>query len=364
MSAGGGPESLPWWSWAAPAAAALLLLAAGRVVATGSAMFLVPAPLVLVAAVFAAVHHAETVSRRLGEVLGVILLGLAVTAIEVSLIAALMLHAPDQATTVARDTVFAGVMVVLNGVIGLALLAGGMRFQEQRFQLQATASALGVLGTLAVITMILPDYTVTEPAAVFAPVQLVFVSVSSLILYSVYIYVQATSQRAFFTAIGADEAAPIEPVSTGVALRAAVLLAATLVAIVLLADALSPEVQRVVRGVGLPIEFVAVVVAMLVLLPEGTASVRAARAGRLQTSLNLALGSAIASTGLTIPAIALFSAVQDAPIELGLAPEHMVLLILSLFVSSLNFSTGRATVLQGVIHLVIFVVFLVIAAVP
>ena len=152
--------------------------------------------------------------------------------------------------------------------------------------------------------------------------------------------------------------------SSWVAIRAAALLVATLVAIVLLADALSPEVQRAVRGVGLPIEFVAVVVAMLVLLPEGTASVRAARAGRLQTSLNLALGSAIASTGLTIPAIALFSFVLHAPIELGLAPEHMVLLTLSLFISALNFSTGRATVLQGTIHLVIFVVFLVIAAVP
>jgi Ca2+:H+ antiporter len=239
-----------------------------------------------------------------------------------------------------------------------------MRHQEQRFQLQATASALGVLGTLAVITMILPDYTVLEPAAVFAPVQLVFVSVSSLILYGVFIFIQATSQRGFFTAVDAGEEAPIEPVSGRVALLAAVLMVATLAVIVLMADALAPEVQRAVGAVGLPIEFVAVVVAILVLLPEGTASVRAARAGRLQTSLNLALGSAIASTGLTIPAIALFSAVRHAPIELGLAPEHLVLLTLSLFISGLNFSTGRATVLQGAIHLVIFVVFLVIAAVP
>ncbi len=355
---------MPWWAWTAPAAAVLLVAATRSLIPTHGAVFLIAAPPVLIGSVFAAVFHAETISQRMGETLGAILLGLAVTAIEVSLIVSLMLHATAEATTVARDTVFAGMMVVLNGVIGLALIAGSRRHFELRFQTQGTASALGVLGTLAVITMILPDYTVSEPGPVFSTVQLVFVSVSSLTLYSVYIYVQATSLRSFFEPVEAAAATPAEAVTRRAAAQAAVLLLVTLAAIVLLADALSPEVQQAVLEVGLPLEFVAVVVAALVLLPEGTASVRAARDGRLQTSLNLALGSAISSIGLTIPAIALLSAILDAPIELGLAPEHLVLLALTLFVSVLNFSTGRATVLQGAIHLVIFVVFLVIAAVP
>ena len=364
MTDAGAGFRLPRWTWAAPLVAALLLAAVGRhFVSAGGGFFLLAAPVVLVVAVFAAVTHAETVSQRLGATLGAIVLALAVTAIEVSLIAALMLHAAAEATTVARDTVFAGVMVVLNGVVGTALLVGGLRHREQHFQLQGTASALGVLGTLAIITMVLPDYTVTDPGRFFTPLQLAFVSAASLLLYGVYIGVQATSQRSYFTS-AEPEAAPHAPVPGWVVLRAIGLLVVTLAAIVLLADALSPEVQRVVLGAGLPLEFVAVIVAAIVLLPEATSAVKAAAEDRVQTSLNFALGSAIASTGLTIPAIALLSAVLDAPIELGLAPEHVVLLMLTLFVSTLNLSTGRTTVLQGAIHLAIFVVFLVIAAVP
>jgi Ca2+:H+ antiporter len=357
--------ALPWWAWAAPAAAALLLGGTGGgLLATGGAVFLLLAPMVLVASVFGAVFHAETISRRLGPTLGAIVLALAVTAIEVSLIASLMLQAEAGSTTVARDTVFAGVMVVLNGVVGVALIAGSLRHREQHFQLQGTASGLGVLATLAVIAMILPDYTVAEPGPVFSTLQLVFVSGASLSLYGIYLYVQATSQRSYFTSIEPEELAAPGTVPAWVLLRAVGLLIATLLAVVLLADALSPEVTRLVRAVGLPLEFVAVVIAVVVLLPEGTSSVRAAQDDRLQTSLNFALGSAISSTGLTIPAISLLSVVLDAPIELGLEPEHMVLLTLSLFISALNLSTGRTTVLQGAIHLVIFVVFLLIAAVP
>jgi Ca2+:H+ antiporter len=353
-----------WWTWAAPLVA-WGLIGAERVgiVPETSPAFVTVAAVAICATVFAAVSHAETVAARVGATAGVVILGLAVTTIEVSLIASMMFGIPADATTVARDTVFAGVMVVVNGVAGLSLLIGGLRHHEQRFQLQGTASALGVLGTLAIVTMILPDYTVSEPLPTFSPVQLGFVAVSSLVLIGFFIFAQTIGYREHF----ADAEAPATgsaPVSWPTALLALAMLVATLVATVLLADGLAPAVQRGVARVGLPQECVAVVVAALVLLPEGTSAVRAAWADRIQTSLNLALGSAIQSTGLTIPAIALLSLALDAPITLGLEPEHVVLLALTLFISTLTLSTGRTTVLQGAVHLVIFAVFLVIAAVP
>lgn len=354
---------MPWWALVAPLAVLGLLAgeAAGLLSGRG-AVFLGLAPVLLIAGVFAAVHHAETISVGVGETAGAVFLALAVTAIEVALIATAMLEAPAGGPTIARDTVFAGVMVVLNGVIGVALLVGGARHREQKFQLQGTASALGVLGTLAVIAMILPDYTVGNPGT-YSPVQLLFVSVASLILYGTFVFAQAVSQREYFASAGVS---PVEhvPVTARATVAAAVLLALSLIGIVILADALAPAVRSVVWRMGLPGEFVAVVIAAIVLLPEGTSAIRAARDDRLQTSLNYALGSAIASTGLTIPAMALFSALLDRPIALGLEPEHVVLLILTLFISTLTLSTGRTTVLQGAVHLVIFVVFLVIAAVP
>jgi Ca2+:H+ antiporter len=355
---------VPWWTWAAPAAAGVLLAGtAAQVLRAEGGIFLALAPVVLVLTVFASVRHAETVSIRLGETLGAVVLALAVTSIEVALIASVMFEAATNAPTVARDTVFAGVMIVLNGVVGVALLVGGLRHREQRFQLQGTSSALGVLGTLAGIAMVLPDYTVAVPGPVYSPVQLVFVSVASLFLYGMFLFAQAFSQREHFTSADVAEEAH-GPVSVQAAVAAALLLGVSLVGIVLLADALAPSVQRAVVGAGLPTAFVAVVIAALVLLPEGTSAVRAARANRLQSSLNLALGSAIASTGLTIPAIALLSAVLDKPLDLGLESEHVALLLLTLFISTLTLSTGRTTVLQGSVHLVILVVFVLIAAVP
>jgi Ca2+:H+ antiporter len=286
-----------------------------------------------------------------------------VTTIEVSLIASMMFGTPADATVVARNTVFAGVMVVVNGVGGLSLLIGGLRHGEQRFQLQGTASALGVLGTLAIVTMILPDYTVSEPSPTFSPIQLGFVAISSLLLIGFFLFAQTVSQRQHFAEADAGPIAHA-PVAWPTMLVALALLAATLVAIVLLADGLAPALQRWVARAGLAQECAAVAVAALVLLPEGTSAVRAAHANRIQTSLNLALGSAIQSTGLTIPAVAMLSLALDAPITLGLEPEHVVLLALTLFISTLTLSTGRTTVLQGAVHLVIFAVFLVIAAVP
>ncbi|MFO1106094.1 MAG: hypothetical protein U1E34_08320 [Amaricoccus sp.] len=350
------------WSWLAPLAA-LAVFAAGSagLLSVHSPLYLLLAPPVLIAAVFAAVRHAETVSIRLGETAGAVVLALAVTAIEVGLIGSVMIASPQHPTTVARNTVFAGVMVVLNGVIGVSLLLGAGRWREQTFEVQGTTSALAVLGTLAAVTMILPSYTVTAPGPYYTTLQLAFVAVAALVLYGVFLFAQAVSQKHYFAS---PETARPRRIGGLRALASGGMLLVALVAVVVLADSLTPTVQRFVTGHGMAEEMVSVVIATLVLLPEGSSAVRAAWGNRLQTSLNFALGSAIASTGLTIPAIALFSALLHQPIDLGLAPEHIALLITSLFAATLTLSTGRTTVLQGAVHLVIFVVFLVIAAVP
>ena len=357
-------RGLPLWSLAAPFATGALLAAARfGLVAPDQPLFFLACTAALIAGVFAAVHHAETLQARIGEAPGTVLLAVSVTLIEVSLIASVMLRGSVGTDTIARDAVFAAIMVVLNGVVGLSLIVGGFRHHQQSFQLQGTASALAVLGTLAVIAMILPAYTVTGPTRSYVPVQLWFVAISSLLLYAAYLAAQIGWQRDYFVS-PQPAAGEGRRVSGRNAIAAALLLVATLASVALLADTLTPVVQRGVLGAGLPQEIVGVIIAVLVLLPEGSSAVRAARADRVQSSLNFALGSAIASSGLTIPAVALLSAVLGLPINLGLEPEHMVLLALSLFTATLTLSTGRTTMLQGVIHLVIFLVFLLIAAVP
>lgn len=355
---------IPLWSWVAPlTAAALVAWEKIELPPPASALFEIVAPIVLIFTVFAAVRHAETVSARLGETIGTVVLAVAVTAIEVSLIASIMLQASTGTSTIARDTVFAGVMTVLNGVVGVSLIVGSARHTEQTFHPQGAASALGVLGTLAITSMILPYYTVSEPGPKFSPVQLLLVSIASLTLYGTYLLVAAGRQRAYFVSPGVGTVAP-RKVTRALAAVSAGLLLTALAAVVLLAEALTPALQRAVHWAGLDDEFVGVVIAALVLLPEGSSAVASARTNRLQSSLNFALGSAIASVGLTIPAISLLSFVYGIPIALGLEPEHVVLLATTLFISTLTLSTGKTTVLQGAVHLVIFLIFILIAAVP
>jgi Ca2+:H+ antiporter len=354
----------PWWAWAAPLGAWVGLAAKfTHVIPADAAVVLVPAALLMLAAVFAAVHHAEIVALRVGEPVGSIVLAVAVTVIEVALIVSMMLAARDGGGSLARDTVFAAVMLVLNGVVGLCLLFGGARHHEQSFQEQGAASALSVLGTLAAIALILPNYTVTTPGPFYSPTQLEFVGVVSLLLYGVFLFVQTVRHRDYFrTGVNADGYHARPGVATTVA--SVVLLVVALVAVVLLAKTLSPSLEHGVAAAGFPPAFVGVVIAALVLLPEGTAAVLAARSNQLQTSLNLALGSALASIGLTIPAVAVVSLWLGQPLALGLAPPAMTLLILTLFISTVTLATGRTTILQGAVHLVICGVFLLLSAVP
>jgi len=325
---------------------------------------LVPLLVVLLfATVLAAVHHAETIAKRLGDPYGAILLALAVTIIEAALIVSVLLNAPAGTSEIARDTVFAAIMIVLNGIVGLSLLIGGIRFREQEFIARGAVGALAVLATVAVLALVLPNYTLAVPGPVYATPQLVFVAFVSLALYGLFLYVQMVRHRGDFSDPRLQELADRKPRRREMG-TALILLPIALVAVVVLAETLAPTVEHAVAQAGLPAALVGVVIAMTVLLPEGTAALRAALANRLQTALNLALGSALASICLTIPLVAILSIALGQPLTLGLEAEHIVLLLLSLFVATLTLAMGRTTILQGGLHLVIFGAFLTIAAIP
>ena len=351
----------PWWAWAWPLAAWLVLVLASLV--GKSALLNAVAGVVLVATVFAAVYHAEVVAHRTGEPFGTLVLALAVTIIETALIVSATLAAPAENAGLARDTIFAAVMIVCNGIVGACLLWGGARHHEQAFQVQGASAALAVLAALTVLTLVLPNF-VTTPGPSFSTAQLAFDGAVSLALYAAFVFVQTVRHRDYFLAAGSDEEAHAPPPSDKIALVSGALLLVCLVAIVGLAKALTPAVELGVARLEMPRAVVGIIIAALVLLPEGLAAVRAARADRLQTSLNLALGSSLATIGLTIPAVAAVSIVLRQPLELGLDAKEEVLLLLTLLVSVITLGTGRTTVLQGIVHLVIFAVFLFFAVLP
>lgn len=360
--------SIPPWTWAAPLLASVLLgLKFSGVVPASAGWVLVLAGFLLAAAVFASVHHAEILAIKLGEPFGSILLAVAVTVIEVALIVSIMLSGAQGSEAVARDTVFAAVMIVLNGVVGLCLVMGGRRHHEQSFQLQGATSAVAVVGTLGVLTLVLPNYTLAVSGPSYSPFQALFVGAVSLLLWCIFVFVQTIRHRDYFLDAETEreeELAPEHRPSDATAYACLALLLLSLSAVVLLAKTLSYPLDRGIAAAGLPQAFVGVVIAAVVLMPEGLAAAKSAVLNRLQNSINLALGSAIASIGLTIPTVAVVSLLLDKDLVLGLSPANIVLLVLTLFVSTLTFGTGRTTVLQGAIHLTIFAVFLMVSAVP
>lgn len=356
---------LPVWSWLAPLAGWLLWGAVE--LGFKHPLFIPILGLALVSCVIAAVHHAEVVAHRVGEPYGALLLALAVTVIEVALVVALMIAGGPDTVALARDTVFAEVMIIVNGVVGLCLVLGGTRHREQSFGLYGVSAALATLATLSVMTLVLPNATTTTPGPVYAPSQLAFVGVVSLVLYLVFVFVQTVRHRDYFLLIGPaanDEGPHTETSSIAVAIASALVLLACLGAVVLLAEALAPAVEAAVDRAGAPRAVVGVIIGAVVLLPESLAALRAAFDNRLQTSLNLALGSALASIGLTIPAVAGVALVEHWTLVLGLDFRSMILLGLSLLVATLSLGTGRTTVLQGAVHLVIFAVYLFTTIVP
>ncbi|MER6255780.1 ionic transporter y4hA [Streptomyces sp. NPDC001584] len=325
--------------------------------------------LCLAGAVLAAVHHAEVVAHRVGEPFGSLVLAVAVTVIEVALIVTLMADGGDKTASLARDTVFAAVMITCNGIVGISLLVGALRNRVAVFNPEGSGAALATVATLATLSLVLPTFTTSKPGPEFSTAQLTFAAVASLALYGLFVAVQTVRHRSYFLPVdtgrgpggGEDHA---EPPTARAAFISLALLLVALVAVVGDAKAVSPTIERAVAAAGLPQAVVGVIIALLVLLPETLAAVRAARRDRVQTSLNLAYGSAIASIGLTIPAIALASIWLSGPLLLGLGPIHMVLLALTVVVSALTIVPGRATLLQGGVHIVLLAAYLFLAVSP
>jgi Ca2+:H+ antiporter len=358
---------MPKSAWIFPAMAVLLFAAVtvtGYKFAPSAAGLVFAAVLLLIlfGTVFAAVHHAEAVAERIGEPFGTLLLTLSVTIIEVALIATIMLG-EQTVTTLARDTVFAVVMIVCNGLVGLCILAGGLRYREQDIQVSGSNLYLSVLSVLATITLIMPNYTLTTPGPVYSAGQLGFVSTATILLYGVFLYTQTVRHRDYFVA---DAAAAHDgpPVSNRVVVVSMSLLLVSLLAVVLLAKKFSQVVDASAALIGAPPAFAGILVALLILMPEGVAAIAAARRNDLQKSINLALGSSLATIGLTIPAVAVAAYELDKQLVLGLPPQEMVLLALTLLLSLLTLGSGRTNILFGLVHLVVFAVFMFLVFVP
>jgi Ca2+:H+ antiporter len=349
------------WTYAVPAVAALVM-----VVTFGShpgSPVLIVAGLLLAGAVLAAVHHAEVVAHRVGEPFGSLVLAVAVTVIEVGLIVTLMVSGGDDTATLARDTVFAAVMITLNGIVGLSLLVGALKTRLATFNAEGSATALATVSTLATLTLVVPTFTTSRPGPEFSPGQLAFAAVASITLYGLFVVVQTVRHRDYFLPeAGPDEHA--EPPSDRDALISLGLLTVALVAVVGLAKLESEPIENAVDSIGAPQSAVGVLIALLVLLPETLAAVRNAQRNRVQTSFNLAYGSAMASIGLTIPVIAIASIWLEGPLELGLGSMQIVLLGISVVVGALTVLPGRATVQEGGVHLVLFFAFVFLALNP
>lgn len=352
----------PWWAWAWPALAVATIVLTLAIDIGGWVAG--AAGVVLVASVFAAVYHAEVVAHRVGEPFGTLVLAVCVTVIEVALIVTIMLQGGPDKAGLARDTVFAAVMIVCNGIVGVCLLFGGARHRIQGFQLQGALAALAVLAALTVLTLLVPNVTTSAPGPGLSRAQLVFAGLISLVLYGAFVFIQTVRHRDYFLPPSSDEDAHEAPPSAGAAATSLALLIVSLAAVVWLAKALSPTLEALVSEVGAPKAVVGIMIAALVLLPEGLAAYRAARLNRLQTSMNLALGSALASIGLTVPTVAVVSIGLEQPLALGLGQKESVLLGLTLLVAVITLGTGRTTVLQGIVHLSIFAAFLFYAFVP
>ncbi len=351
-----------WAEWVPALSAAVY---AARAAGFDGPIALAIVVLALMGAVLAAVHHAEVIAHRVGEPFGTLVLAVCVTLIEVALIVSMMLASGDAGSAIARDTVFAAVMIVLTGIVGLSLLVGGALHREQAFGLDAVSASLATLAAIAVLTLVFPSYTTTVAGPYYSPSQLTLVSIATLILYATFVLMQTVRHRGYFMDAddGVEDGHAAKPSNFAFGASIALLLV-SLTFVVLLAKSLSGPLEVALEAAGAPAASVGVLIAALVLLPEGFAAVRAARMNRLQTSLNLALGSALASIGLTIPIVSLLALTSGTQLVLGIDAKSSALLLLALFVASLALRTGRTIVLHGAVLLVVFAVYLFTTFVP
>lgn len=357
---------LSWPVVAPPLALAALALTWGRELPV---LMVLGVAVLLGAAVLAAVHHAEVIAHRVGEPFGSLVLAVSVTVIEVALIITLMLAGKPGAETLARDTVFAAVMITCNGIVGLSILLASSKHGFGHFNAEGTGAAFATVMVLTGTCLVLPAFTTSAPGPAFNGAQLAFAAVASLVLYLLFVLTQTKRHRDFFLPVTKrgeimPEDSHAEPPTRRAALTSLSLLLVALIAVVGLAKVLSPSLEAGVAAVGFPPSFVGVVIALLVLTPETLAAASNARRGRTQVSLNLALGSAMASVGLTIPALALATSWMPVPLHLGLGATHLVLLAMTAVVGVLTIVPGRAPRLSGALHLALFAAYIVLSINP
>jgi Ca2+:H+ antiporter len=304
--------------------------------------------------VIAAVHHAEVVALRVGEPFGSIVLALAVTVIEVGLIVSIMLSGEPQPALL-RDSVHAVVMLVVHGLAGLCIVVAALRYREAEFRVEGANAYLAVLLPMAILVLVAPNHVITAPGPTYTNTQMVFVATACLALYIAFLFIQTRWHRDYFLPVGEElgDSNGHERPTGRIALAAFGLLVVALLSVVLLAKALAPAIEQGVDVVGAPAAIVGVIVAAIVLLPETSAAIRAAARNRLQSSINLALGSAVACIGLSVPILAVVSFWIGVPLELGISGGGSVLMALGFAVAILTYGTGRTTLLAGVVHLVL-----------
>ena len=352
------------WTWLVPLAALILLGAAGAV-QPGAALTIVCSA-GLGGAVIAAVHHAEVIAHRVGEPFGTLVLALAVTIIEASLILSMMLAGGAEMAELPRDTIYAAVMIICNGVVGFCLLVGGLVHREQSFRVEGAGAGMAALIVMSTLTLVLPALTTSAAGGSYTTAQLAFVAASTFVLWAIFVFIQTVRHRDYFLpATGAsdpDTHAP--PPSSREAWISFGLLLGSLVAVVGLAKILSPAIEQAVESAGATKAVVGIVIALLVLLPETLAASRAARADRLQTSVNLAVGSALATIGLTVPVVVMAAIALELPLVLGLQSTEQALVALTFVVSAFTLSSGRTHMMQGAVHLVVFAAFIFLSVVP
>lgn len=332
-----------------------------------SNLFQIIASVLLILSVMSAVHHSEIIAERVGEPFGTIILAVSITVIEVSIIVSLMMSEGQEAASLARDTVYAATILILNGIIGLCLLIGGMKHYEQNFSASSVTIALVSLISIVVFTLVFPTFTESVQGSYYSMPQLVFASIACLVIYATFLFAQTRRYRQYFLTIGADEneeAAHPLAISNKVFFTSLLFLVLSLGIVVLLAKTLSPTIESIIISYSLPKTLVGVVIAAIILLPEAIAAIIAARNNRLQTSLNLSLGSALASIGLTIPSVAVVCIMYDMPIILGLDIKSIVLLGLSVFIVMLSLGSGRSTIVYGVVLLVNLFAFIFLMIYP
>lgn len=358
--AGASTHRIPLYSIILPVLGLLTWLLVGK---TQSPLLALVLAAVLLGNVISAVHHAEIIALRIGEPFGTLVLALAVTVIEVGMIVVLMVGGEPNPALM-RDSIHAVVMLVLHGLAGLCIVVCALYHREPEFHVAGANAFLAVLIPMAVLVLVMPNYVASVPGPFYSSVQLVFVSVVCLLLYGAFLFIQTGWHRAYFLPIGDDDAVPAERPGARTVLASCGLLPVALVSVVLLAKSLAPALEAAMAAVQAPVAVNGIIIAAIVLLPESVAAVRAAARNRLQSSINLALGSGVASIGLTVPTVAVVSRFIDQPLQLGISPSNSVLMALGVLIAVITYGTGRTNVLAGVVHLTLLAAYLFLTFAP